>query len=188
MFVLFGALIDVLLTLFFLRRRYSREERRASTSRESKDYNNSKARYYKVDRKQHRKEKDKKDDKDKRDDACKYEEGRDKKDDEKEKKDNEKDKWEDMREKKASKEKKESSREKRSDSREKSSEVKERREREREKDEGKERDIMSSSSWLELKSCGITMGDIIEIRKHDYSERSTKNRFVHDLCIAFLLR
>lgn len=37
---------------------------------------------------------------------------------------------------------------------------------------------MNSSSWIELKKCGITMDDIIEIRRRDYSERSTKNRFV----------
>lgn len=79
------------------------------------------------------------------------------------------------------KEKKENIKEKRSDSQERP-EIKDRKEKEKDKDKGKEKDkdkdIMNSSSWIELKKCGITMDDIIEIRRHDHSERSTKNRFV----------
>ncbi|XP_076164228.1 uncharacterized protein LOC143145078 isoform X3 [Ptiloglossa arizonensis] len=162
-------------------RRYGREERRESISRETKDYNGSKERYYKVthDREQRRKEKDKKDDRDKRDDTGKYEESRDKRDDERDKKDNEKDRWEDIKEKKV-REKKENFKEKRSVSRERSSEVKDKKEKDRDKDKGKERDITNSSSWVELKKCGITMDDIIDIRRRDYPERSSKNRIGED--------
>lgn len=180
---------DSLLTIFFLRRRYGREDRRDSTSRDSKDYNGSKERYYKVshDREQRRKEKDKREDKDKRDDAVKYEEARDRRDDEKDKKDNEKDRWEDLKDKKGTREKKENFREKRSGSRERSSEVRDKKEKERDKDKGKEKDIMNSSSWVELKKCGITMDDMIDIRRHDYAERATKNRFANDLTTLRLL-
>lgn len=85
-----------------------------------------------------------------------------------------------MKEKKGVKEKRDNVREKRSLSREKSSEIKDKKEKEkdRERDKGKERDITHFSSWLELKNCGITMDDIIDIRRRDYSDRSTKNRFV----------
>nr|XP_033338670.1 trichohyalin-like isoform X1 [Megalopta genalis] len=159
------------------RRRYGREERKIN--RESKDYNGGRGRHYK-DRDQRRKEKDKKDDKNKRDDASRYEENRDRREDERDRKDDEKDRWEEVREKKITKEKRESIREKRSLSRERSSEVRDKREKERDKDKGKERDIMSLSSWLELKKCGITIDDIIDIRKRDYSDRSTKNRTAED--------
>ncbi|CAK9797362.1 hypothetical protein ANTPLA_LOCUS1192 [Anthophora plagiata] len=164
------------------RRRYGREERRDSVSRESKDYNGSKERYYKIshDKEQRRKDKDKKDDRDKRDDSNKYEESRDRRDEERERKDNERDKWEEVREKKGAKEKRESFREKQSDSQERTAEIKDKREKEKDKDKGKERDITSSSSWMELKKCGITMDDIIDIRRRDYSERSTKNRTAED--------
>ncbi|XP_078050476.1 uncharacterized protein LOC144476982 isoform X2 [Augochlora pura] len=157
------------------RKRYGREERKIN--RESKDYNGGRGRHYK-DRDQRRKEKDKKDDKNKRDEerCSRYEESRDRREDERDRKDDEKDRWEDVREKKVTKEKRESVREKRSLSRERSSEVRDKRE----KDKGKERDIMSLSSWLELKKCGITIDDIIDIRKRDYSDRSTKNRTAED--------
>ncbi|KAK9297028.1 hypothetical protein QLX08_009127 [Tetragonisca angustula] len=160
------------------RRRYGREERRDNTNRESKDYNSSKERYYKVSRnkEQRRKDKGRKVDKDKREDGNRYEENRDRRDEERDKKNS--DKWEDVREKKGIKEKRESFKEKRNDSQEKLSEIKERKEKE--KDKGKERDIMNSSSWAELKKCGITIDDIIETRRYDHSERTTKNRTAED--------
>ncbi|XP_054001184.1 uncharacterized protein LOC128888398 isoform X2 [Hylaeus anthracinus] len=164
-------------------RRYGREERRDSMSRETKDYNGSKERYYKVSHnKEHRKkEKDKKDERDnKRDDTNKYDENRDKRDDERDKKDNEKDRWEDIKEKKVTREKKENFREKRSVSKEKSSEVREKKEKDKDKEKGKEKDITNFSSWVELKKCGITTDDVIDIRRRDYSERSTKNRIAED--------
>ncbi|XP_076277908.1 uncharacterized protein LOC143207903 isoform X2 [Lasioglossum baleicum] len=161
------------------RRRYGREERRDSRNRESKDYNSGRERYYKG-RDQRRKQKDKKDDKNKGDDVSRYEESRDRREDEKDRKDDDKDRWEDVREKKGAKEKRESVREKRSLSREKSSEVKDKKEKERDKDKGKEKDIMNLSSWSELKKCGITMDDIIDIRRRDYSDRLMKNRTAED--------
>ncbi|OAD53833.1 hypothetical protein WN48_08806 [Eufriesea mexicana] len=165
------------------RRRYGREERRDSANRESRDYNGSKERYYKIshDKEQRRKDKDKKDDKDKREDNNKYEESRDRKDEERDKKDNDRDKWEDAREKKGVKEKRECFKEKRSASQERP-EIKDRREKEKEKDKdkGKEKDVINSASWTELKKSGIMMEDIIEIRRRDHSERSTKNRTAED--------
>ncbi|XP_015432769.1 PREDICTED: uncharacterized protein LOC107188895 isoform X2 [Dufourea novaeangliae] len=155
------------------RRRYGREDRRDSISRESKDYNSSKERYYK-DRDQRRKEKDK------RDDTSRYEESRGRKEDERDKKDNEKDKWEEVKEKKGTREKREGIREKKSPSRERSSEVREKKEKERDKDKGKERDTTNFSSWAELKKCGITMDDIMDVRRRDYSDRLSKNRTPED--------
>lgn len=163
------------------RKRYAKEERRDSVNREAKDYNGSKERYYKSshDKEQRRKDKDKKDDK--RDDSSKYEDNRDKKDEERDiKKDTEKDKWEEIREKKGAKDKRESSKDKKNDSQETTSEIKDKKEKEKERDKGKEKDIMNSSSWVELKKCGITMDDMIDIRRRDYSERLTKNRTPED--------
>lgn len=162
------------------RRRYGKEERRDSVNRESKDYNSGKERYCKIshDKELRKKDKDKKDDRDKRDDANKYDENRDRRDEERDRRDSEKEKWEDVREKKGVKEKREGLREKRSDSQERPCEVKDRREKEKDKEKGKESNIMNSSSWAELKKCGITMDDIIDIKRRDHSERSIKNRFV----------
>ncbi|KAG7207404.1 hypothetical protein KM043_009056 [Ampulex compressa] len=162
------------------RRHYDRDDKRDSLSKESKEHSSSKDRLkcrLSQERDQRKRDKEKKDDRDKREDS-RAEGSREKRDDGRDKRDAERDKREDTKEKKDSKDKRESLRERRSYSCEKGVECKDRKDKERSR--GKEKELIKCTSWAELRKSALTIDEVIDIKRRDYSERPLKNRTAQD--------
>ncbi|XP_046828029.1 repetitive organellar protein-like isoform X3 [Vespa crabro] len=162
------------------RKQHNKEGKEGSVNKQTKERHESKEKYYYKaslqNREQQRKDKEKKDDKCKRDET-KVELNRDKKDDGKDKKEGHKDKKEEIREKKEeSKDKKE----KQNDLRESIADVKSKKDKNKLKDKEKEREIKKYGSWAEMKKSGVTLDEVIQLRKPEISERSIKSRTVQD--------
>lgn len=146
-----------------------------SSNQDVKDRNGSIERFTQKsqDREKHKKDKKKKNDKNKRDNS-KTDTNRNKKEG-KDKKENEKEKQE-TKERIETKNKKENVKEKRNDVSETEIEGKAKKE----KDKWKEKVLLKSNSWAEVRKSGLTINDIIHLRKRDNSERSIKIRTTQD--------
>ncbi|KYM80481.1 hypothetical protein ALC53_09031 [Atta colombica] len=130
----------------------------------------------------HKKDKKKKNDKDKRSNS-KTDTNRDKKEG-KDKKETIKEKEEETKEKiEAIKNKKESIKERQNDMSE--MEVESKDKKEKDKDKWKEKVLLKSNSWAELRKSGLTLDDTIHFRRRNNSERSIKIRTTQDYARYF---
>lgn len=178
-YILFTILFCDLLTIkanYFSRHRHRDKVDKDSSNQDVKDRNGSIERFTQKssqDKEKHKKDKKKKDDKGKR--SSKMDANRDKKEEGKDKKENEKEKQEETKEKaEATKNKKENVKERRNDMLEMEVEGKDKKEKD--KDKWKEKVLLKSNSWAEVRKSGLTLDDIIYLRRRyhssDNSERS----------------
>lgn len=125
------------------------------------------------DNEKHKKDRKKRDDRDKRE---RIDVNRDRREEGKERKESEKEKREETRDRRSgAKIKKENTGDKRNNMLGMEAENKERREKD--KDRGKEKELMKCSSWAELRKLGLSIDDIIHLRRRDNTQRPLKNRY-----------
>ncbi|KAL2724501.1 repetitive organellar protein-like isoform X1 [Vespula squamosa] len=161
------------------KKQHNKERKEGSANKQAKERHENKEKYnYKpsLQSREQRKDRERKDDKCKRNET-KVELNRDKKDDGKDKKESHKDKKEEIREKK---EELKDKKEKQNDLRESIADVKSKKDNNKLKDKEKEREIKKYESWAEMKKLGITLDEVIQLRKQEISERSIKSRTVQD--------
>jgi len=158
-------------SLLFTRHRHRDKIDKSSSSQDVKDRNGSVERFTQKssqDREKHKKSKKKKDNKDKRDNS-RTDENRDKKEEGKDKRESEKEKQEETKERtESTKNKKENIKERRNDTLEIEVEGKDKKD----KDKWKEKVLLKSNSWAEVRKSGLTLDDIIYLRRRDNAERS----------------
>ncbi|XP_025996734.1 uncharacterized protein LOC105198112 isoform X1 [Solenopsis invicta] len=162
-------------------RKYSERHRhrdkieKDSSNQDVKDRNGSTERSTQKssqDREKHKKDKKKKNHKDKREN--KIDVSRDKKEEGKDKKENGKEKQDETREKtETTKTKKENTKEKRNDTPETEAEGKDKRDKDK-RDKWKEKVLLKSNSWAEVRKFGLTLDDVIYLRRRVISKKSVK--------------
>ncbi|XP_019889605.2 trichohyalin isoform X2 [Ooceraea biroi] len=174
-----------------MERKYSERHRhrdktdRDSANQEMKDRSGSVERSARKsqEKEKHKKDKKRKDDRDRRD-SSRMDSSRDKRDEGKDRKENEKERREETREKRdGAKSKKENTKDKRHDALEGEAESKDKKDKD--KDRWREKELMKCNSWAELRKSGLTLDDIVQLKKRDNSERAAKNRTVQDFARHF---
>ena len=49
--------------------------------------------------------------------------------------------------------------------------------KEKDKDKSKEKELLKCNSWVELQKSGLTLDDVIYLRRRGNTERSVRNRY-----------
>ncbi|XP_036146293.1 uncharacterized protein LOC105837289 isoform X2 [Monomorium pharaonis] len=161
------------------RHRHRDKVEKDSSNQDVKDRNGSidcSIRKASQDREKYKKDKKKKNHKDKRDNS-KTKTNRDKKEEGKDKKESDKEKQDETRERiEATKNKKENIKEKRNDTLEIQIENKDKRDKD--KDKWKEKMLSKSNSWAEVRKFGLTLDDVIYLKRRENSEKLIKTKSI----------